>query len=281
MVYQYQPVNPLNAFAQSFQLVRGIQDDNARRQQEQVAQQQAMKRQRDLQGAIANLRMNPSPEAIAEFGLQFPEAKEQIEGYFKTIGEAKQSTQKQAMSEVIIAQRTGRLDQIPVILERFAVAAENARDPAMAQEFRDAAEFAKQNPEAAAETAKLRFGMVAPDEYKLIFDNSLYDTAKIKEVLAEGLEYGTPEFQARMKELNDEDPIVNVSGVGAFSREAIMEAIRSGQGSVTPLVPEEAVRALIQNPSRRDEFDRKYGKGASDRYLGGGGSNATGNFRGD
>lgn len=279
MVYQYQPVNPLNAFAQSFQLVRGIQDDNTRRQQEQVKQQQAMQRQRDLQGALANLRINPSPEAIAEFGLMFPEMKEQIDGYYSTLSSAKQATQKQVMGEVVIAQRTGRLDQVPSIFERYAVAAENSGDMAAAKEYRDAAEFAKTNPEGAAETAKLRFGLIDPDGYKTIFDNSLYDTAKIKEVLAEGLEYGTPEFQARMKELNDEDPIVNVSGVGAFSREAIMEAIRSGQGSVTPMVPEGAVRALIQNPSRRDEFDRKYGKGASDRYLGGGGSNATGNFR--
>lgn len=279
MVYQYQPVNPLDAFAQSFQMVRGIQDDNARRQQEQVAQQQAMQRQRDLQGAIANLRINPSPEAIAEFGLMFPEMKEQIDGYYSTLSSAKKATQKQVMGEVVIAQRTGRLDQVPSILERSAVAAENSGDMASAKEYRDAAEFAKANPEGAAETAKLRLGLIDPEGYRALFDNSMYDTAKIKETIAEGFEYGTPEFRARLKEKNDADPVVNVSGVGAFSREAILEAIAAGEGAVTPMVPEGAVRALIQNPQRRDEFDRKYGKGASERYLGGGGSNATGNFR--
>lgn len=281
MVYQYQPVNPLNAFAQSFQMVRGIQDDNARRQQEQVKQQQAMQRQRDLQGAIANLRINPSPEAIAEFGLMFPEMKEQIDGYYSTLSSAKQATQKQVMGEVVIAQRTGRLDQVPSIFERYAVAAENSGDMAAAKEYRDAAEFAKTNPEGAAETAKLRFGLIDPDGYKTLFDNSIYDTATIKELIAEGLPYGSPEFQEALRQKREGDPWVAVPGVGLFMRKQLEAAAAGGQVEAAPDIPEGAVRMLIQNPSLRGDFDKKYGKGAADRVLGGGGSNATGSFRGD
>ena len=271
MVYQYQPVNPLNAFAQSFQLVRGIQDDNARRQQEQIAQQQAMQRQRDLQGAIANLRMNPSPEAIAEFGLQFPEAKDQIEGYFKTIGEAKQNTQRQAMSEVIIAQRSGRLNQIPVILERFAAAADNANDPAMAQEFRDAAEFAKANPEAAAETAKLRFGMVDPEGYKTLFANTaaiqnyeyfkgILGPDKVEEIIGVTPKDGVQVLPNGMVIAGPDSPLA--------------KSMSGGMGSQLPTVStKEQLDAL---PAGAEFIGPD---GVRRVKNGGGGSNATGNFR--
>lgn len=277
MVYQYQPVNPLNAFAQGFQMVRGIQDDITQRQQAEAKQQQAMQRQRDLQAAIANLRMNPSPEAIAEFGFLFPEMKEQIDGYYKTLDTAKQRTQTEAAQQIIIAQRSG--GDIPAILEQYAVAAENARNPQMAQEFRDAAEMARQDPEAAAETARIRLAFTDPDAYKLVYDNSLYDTATIKELIAEGLEYGTPEFQEALRAKREGDPWVAVPGVGLFMRDQLEAAARSGQAAATPNIPEGAVRMLIQNPNLRGDFDKKYGKGAADRVLGGGGSNATGNFR--
>lgn len=277
MVYQYQPVNPLNAFAQSFDMLRGIQDENAMRQQKMQQQQQAEARNRDLQAAVANLRMNPSPEAIAEFGLQFPEMKDQMDGYFKTLSEGKKRTQTEAAQKIVMAQRTG--GDVAGILEQYAVAAENARDPAMAKEFRDAAEFAKQNPEAAAETARLRLAFTDPDAYKLVFDNSLYDTATIKELIAEGLEYGTPEFQAALKAKREGDPWVAVPGVGLFMRDQLEAAASGGQTEAVPAIPEGAVKMLIQNPALRGDFDKKYGKGAADRVLGGGGSNATGSFR--
>lgn len=277
MVYQYQPVNPLNAFAQSFDMLRGIQDENAMRQQKMQQQQQAEARNRDLQAAVANLRMNPSPEAIAEFGLQFPEMKDQMDGYFKTLSEGKKRTQTEAAQKIVMAQRTG--GDVAGILEQYAVAAENARDPAMAKEFRDAAEFAKQNPEAAAETARLRLAFTDPDAYKLVFDNSLYDTATIKELIAEGLEYGTPEFQAALKAKREGDPWVAVPGVGLFMRDQLEAAASGGQTEAAPAIPEGAVKMLIQNPALRGDFDKKYGKGAADRVLGGGGSNATGSFR--
>lgn len=276
-MYQYDPVNPLNAFAQSFQMVRGIQDDNRARQQAEMEAQAKAQRKRDLQGAIVNLRMNPSPEAIAEFGLQFPEMKEQMDGYFKALSEGKKATQRDAAQQVIMAQRMG--GDVAAVLENYAKAAENSGDQATAKEFRDAAAFAKQNPDAAAETARLRLAFTDPDAYKLVYDNSLYDTAKIKEVLAEGKEYGTPEFQARMKELNDRDPLVNVSGVGVFSREQLSQAMMSGQPTVTPMIPEQAVKDLVRNPRTAPQFDEIFGKGQAARILGGGGSDATGSFR--
>lgn len=274
--------NPLDAFTQSFQLVRGIQDDNAsRRQAEQQAAQQAIQqdtRQRDLQQAVQNLRINPSPEAMAEFGLQFPEMKEQLEGYFKTLDTGKKATQEAAARDAVIAQRSG--GNVQAVFERYATAAENSRDPQMAQVFRDAAELAKTNPDAAAETARIHLAFANPDAYKLVFDNSLYDTATIKELIAEGMEYGTPEFQEALRAKREGDPWVAVPGVGLFLRDQLEAAAAGGQTDAVPTIPEAHVKALIQNPDKAGDFDRKFGPGASARILGGGSSNATGSFRG-
>lgn len=268
--------NPLDAFTQSFQLVRGIQDDNAARRQAQQQQIQQESRQRDLQKAIQDLRTNPSPEAMAEFGLAFPEMKEEMEGYFKTLDAGKKATQVGAARDALIAQRAG--GDVAGVFERYAVAAENSRDPQMAQVFRDAAELAKVNPDAAAETARIHLAFADPDAYKLVYDNSMYDTATIKELVAEGLQPGTPEFQQALREKREGDPWVAVPGVGLFLRKDLESAAAGGQAA--PAIPEGAVKMLIQNPNLRGEFDKKYGKGASDRVLGGGSSNATGSFRG-
>ncbi len=278
MVYQYQPVNPLDAFAQSFQMVRGIQDDNARRQQEQVKQQQAMQRQRDLQGAIANLRINPSPEAIAEFGLMFPEMKEQIDGYYSTLSSAKQATQKQVMSEVVIAQRTGRLDQVPSIFERYAVAAENSGDMAAAKEYRDAAEFAKTNPEGAAETAKLRFGLIDPDGYKTLFDTGIdLDTSQIKNLIAEGLKPGTPEFQAALREERTKVSFFHpeygyVSGSPEFVQSVFGGSAPADTEKLPRITTKEGYDALAPGQKYIGPDGKPYQK------SGGAGSNASGNF---
>lgn len=277
-MYEYQPVNPLQGFSQGLQFVQGLQQQRQAQQQQIDETESKARRQIDLQRAMQNVRMNPTPEALAEFGLQFPEMKEGIEGYYKTLDAGKKATHEAAARDVMIAQRSG--GDVAAIFERYATAAENSRDPQLAKSFRDAAELAKTNPDAAAETARIHLAFANPDAYKLVFDNSLYDTATIKELIAEGLEYGTPEFQQALKDKREGDPWVAVPGVGLFLRDQLEAAAAGGQTEAIPSVPEGAVKMLIQNPTLRGDFDKKYGKGAADRVLGGGSSNATGGFRG-
>lgn len=277
MVYEYQPTNPLGAFAQSYQLSRGIQDDMAARRQAEMDAQAQQVRQRDMVAAVMELRRNPSPEALAEFGLQFPEMKEGMTSYFATLEAGKKATLTGAARDVLIAQRAG--GNVQQVFERYAAAAENSNDEATAKIFRDAAEVAKTDPESAAETARVLLGFTDPDAYKLMYDNSLYDTATIKDLIAEGLEYGTPEFQAALRSKREGDPWVGVPGVGLFLRKDLEAASAGGQVEAFPSIPEGAIKMLVQNPSLRGDFDKKYGAGAAARVLGGGGSNATGGFR--
>jgi hypothetical protein len=84
--------------------------------------------------------------------------------------------------------------------------------------------------------------------------------------------------------MNRIDPVVNIPLPGGATymgpRSAMpgalggsqMEPSRSGP-------PAAAVEALRANPALKDDFDRKYGSGASSRYLGGGVGNGAGNFR--
>ncbi|MGL5361357.1 MAG: hypothetical protein ACRDBH_00635 [Bosea sp. (in: a-proteobacteria)] len=166
-MYQYQPVNPLNAFVQSYQLSRGIQDDMAARQKAEIDKQNAQVRQQSLQSALANLRANPTPQAMADFQLQFPEMAEPTKQYFDTLEGGKKATIVGAARDVLIAQRAG--GNVLGVFERYAEAAENSRDPETAKIFRDAAEVAKVNPEGAADTARILLATADKDAYGLLY----------------------------------------------------------------------------------------------------------------
>jgi len=118
-----------------------------------------------------------------------------------------------------------------------------------------------------------------PDAYKLLYDNSMYDTPFLKELLAANLKPGSAEWNEALRVKREGDPWIGVPGVGLFLRKDLEAASAGGQVEAPPSIPEGAIKMLIQNPSLRGDFDKKYGAGAADRVLGGGGSNATGGFR--
>ncbi len=275
MTYVYQPTNPLASFTEGFGVI-----DAMRQRRTQVQDQEAKAaRTQQMQQQLANLRTNPSPQAIADFQLNFPEMKEGVDGYFKTLSEAKKATQAEASQRIIMAQRTG--GDVAGILDEYAAAAENANDQATAKEFRDAATFAKQNPEAAAETARLRLAFTDPDAYKLIYDNTMYDTPFLKELAAAGIKPGSTEWNDALAEKRNGDPWVAVAGVGLFLKKDL-EGMASGdpEAQATPTIPEEAAKFLMKNPNLAPDFDQKYGVGAASRILGGAASNGSGTFRG-
>jgi len=253
MVYQYQPTDTLGAFAQGFQFTDAIRQRQSQQEQQRMAMAQKEQRGMQLQQAIQGIRTNPSPEAIAEFYLQFPEMKEQFEAYRGALAEGDKTTLTSAAREALVAQRGG--GSSASVFRKYAEAAKNSNRMDLAKQFEDAAAMADASPDAADLTTRMFYQGVDPDGYKALFDNTaLYDTARIKETIAEGFEYGTPEFQARMKEKEDGDPFIVVPGIGLYRREDV-EAAAEGQ-AVAPNVPEAAAKFLIQNPNLRGDFDK-------------------------
>lgn len=275
MVYAYQPINPLQSFAQGFQFVEGLRGVHQQRQQAQLEQQQRDQqqlRQRDMVSDLQALKMNMTPQAIADFQLKYPEMKEPIQQYWNTLSEADKATEKEAMSEVIIAQRTGRTDQIPAILERYAVAAENARNPAMAKKFRDVAQYAADgNGDAAAETAKVRFGILAPAEYEKLFASTaaiqnyeyfkgILGPDKVEEIIGVTPKDGVQVLPNGMVIAGPDSPLA--------------KSMSGGMGAQLPTVTSKEQLASLPEGTRFIGPD-----GVERVKKGGGGSNATGNFR--
>lgn len=160
MVYAYQPVDPMRAFAQGFQFTQGLRQQ----QEQQQAQQQ---RSMALQQAIQGIRTNPTPEAIAEFYLQFPEMKEQFEAYRGALAEGDKATLTGAAREAIVAQRAGHSSA--AVFRKYAEAAKNSNRMDLAKQFEDAAAMAEASPEGADLTTRMFYQGVDPDGYKAIF----------------------------------------------------------------------------------------------------------------
>ncbi|QZP07769.1 hypothetical protein [Caenibius sp. WL] len=92
-----------------------------------------------------------------------------------------------------------------------------------------------------------------------------------------GLQPGTPEFSEVVKQIIEAGMVRPYTGPGGETRVYTPRIGGGGQVQVGP--PSQAhIDALRQNPERRDEFDQKFGRGAAERILGGGGGNATGGF---
>ena len=279
MVYQYQPINPLQSFTQGIQVLEGLRGLQQQRQQEQLAQQQA-EQQQMTQAAFAQdvqaWQMNPSREGWAQLQFKYPQLAERAKPLAEMYGEQGKSAIISVGTQFLTAQGEERA----AVLDQAIVAAENSRLPEVKALFTEARDLYKTDP-ARAEAA-VRTALIQEDDdlYEKMFDkSSLYDTATIKELIAEGLEYGTPEFQQALKDKREGDPWVAVPGVGLFMRDQLEAAAAGGQTQAMPSIPEGAVKMLIQNPKLRSDFDKKYGAGAADRVLGGGGSNVTGSFR--
>ena len=277
MVYEYQPTNPLGAFAQSYQLSRGIQDDMAARRQAEMDAQAQQVRQRDMVAALANLRANPSPQAQAEFNLQFPEMAEPVKQYFGTLEAGKKNTIIGAARDVEIANRTG--GDLAAVFDRYAVAAENSNDPEMAKIFRDAKAVAKTDPESALFIARRLLATADEEQYKLMYDTDVkLDTPIIKNLIAEGMQPGTPQFQAALREERTKVSFFHpdygyVSGSPEFVQQVFGGQPPANTERLPTITTQEGYDALAPGQKYLGPDGTPYTK------KGGGSSNATGGFR--
>jgi hypothetical protein len=196
-------------------------------------------------------------------------AAELFTGQYKTFDDSTKNAAFDAGQRAFALATTGDAMGAKRSLEQSADAFERV-NPVMAKALRDAATRMEANPEQAKTTLGMLLAANDPDKFKKFGEaaglGSQGDTPFIKELIAEGLQPGSPEFTAALKAKRDKDPFISVPGVGLFLRKDVEAA---AGGDVAPSIPERAIRFLRANPATRAAFDEEYGAGSAARILGG------------
>jgi hypothetical protein len=204
--------------------------------------------------------------------------KEQFDAYRGALAEGDKTTLTAAAREALIASKSGR--SAADVFRKYAGAATNSRNAALAKQFEDAAAMAEASPEAAELTTRMFFQGIDPDGYKAVFGSDVQlDTAQIKNLIAEGFTPGTPEFQQKMKEDREKVSFFHpdygfVSGSPDFVQSIFGGAPPADTVKIPRITTQEGYDALAPGA---EYIDGSTGKRA--RKKGGGGSNATGGFR--
>jgi hypothetical protein len=149
--YNIDVQSPFQAFAQGAQLGTGLAEIQARR----LAQEQDVLRQQQLNQAVQTLNANPNPTAKDYQQLSFllpPAQMKSVLDVFQA-GTKEQQDNQIAFSGKVLSAFTAGQPQIGIdLLTERATAEENRGNKAQAKAFRDYAELARLNPNAAQKT---------------------------------------------------------------------------------------------------------------------------------
>jgi hypothetical protein len=149
--YNIDVQSPFQAFAQGAQLGTGLAEIQARRQ----AQEQDVLRQQQLSQEVQALNANPNPTAKDYQRLSFllpPAQMKSVLDVFQA-GSKEQQDQTLAFSGQVLSSFTSGQPQVGInLLETRAQAEENRGNKVQAKAYRDYAELARLNPNAAQKT---------------------------------------------------------------------------------------------------------------------------------
>jgi len=157
---------PFQSALQGFQgasAIRGtlLQQDA---QAAQAAQQEAMRKD------LASLSANPTPQAVAQMSLRYPQLSEQFKRSFDMLGEDQKRARLSSTIPVYAAIQSGRPDVAAGRLRETATAQENSGQKEEAARTRAMADLIEQHPEAGATTAGLLLSSVmGPDKFAETF----------------------------------------------------------------------------------------------------------------
>lgn len=251
--YSLNIANPLQSVLQGFQLGQQIRQQ---RMQEQQAQEQAMAAQQKAQ-AMASL-MRPGVEfADYQRVMQaFPEETKGLLDQWNAMDKMNRDTMFNAGGEAYALLRPnaeGVIDPTASIakLEQYATASEANGDTEAAKKFRDMAAYVKTNPEAGKATIGSVLSVWDSDRAKGVLAAELgpLDTSTVKDLIAEGLTPGTPEFRAALTEKRRRIT-VTLPGNGFFSGSP--EELQQVLGGPPPAG---AQRGDLPRPKTKAEFD--------------------------
>lgn len=158
--------DPLAAFTQAAQTGFGVRQMQL--QQTQIEQQQAQQKQ--LQADMAALSANPTPQAIAQMAVKYPQLSEQFKRSYDMLDSAQQQSRLNASVPIFAAIQTGRPDLAAQQLRDRATALSNAGQEGEAKQISAMADLVEQHPE----TARLTIGTLlastmGPDKFAETF----------------------------------------------------------------------------------------------------------------
>lgn len=269
--YSLNIASPMEQFVQGMQIGQAARAAEIQRQQQQAEADQ----QRRMSNTIAQLGPNATYADYAAAINANPDFAETLLSRWNTMSQANQNALFDAGArawQFLTPDLEGNLDPTRAIavLEERATAFENSGQTDIAQQLRDSARAMQMNPEAANSTLGLMLAATNPDRFKTLSESTTTtagDSTFIRELIAEGLQRGTPEFSNALRRKRQGDPWINVPGVGLFNRQEVEDAFAAGEPRVAS-IPQEDIDYLITHPETARQFDEHFGQpGLARRIL--------------
>jgi hypothetical protein len=217
------------------------------------ADQAKVDRARSFSLRAQQVAKDPRPENLSALYAEFPDYGADLDRFGKQLAANDRTTYGTILSDAIIAKDLGKTpEEIAAIYTKGAEAARNSQRTDIAEKFDFAAQLARSPSADDNFAARSLLFKIDPDGYKLLEEGKVkLDTARIKELQAEGLVLGTPEFQAALK-AEREKITTTLPGGGFYSGSPSgLAQILGGQS-----LPSDVQKGPPRQPTTKEEFDK-------------------------
>ena len=278
--------SPQEAFANTIKLREYYLQQQKAAEDARLAKEKAAQMNADLQ----DYTTAPTPQKLANLHLNYPSLKESLNAYTQTLSDADKKTTTEFATQAFGLNRAGKPEQVLSLFDTYIKAATEIGRPDMAKALTDSKNTFTVIEDPAAREALIGSVLASTGKEGLDLYDKVYkqptpeDTPFIKELLAEGLERGSAEFQQALEDKRNRDAFIAVPGVGLFDRDKVNAAAKKGATTISPQIPQAMIDMLRKNPETRGQFDERYGTpenpNPSNRILGGQTGKPSGTFQG-